>query len=142
MLFREVCLYGFEAISAHNGWAIAITGVLITITGLTVLAFVISQLHKVATLLENGFDRQTNRTSGIKIRPQATAVPQTPLLDLGEARKHLEPLTEGLGDSFELQHLYELANSSALPHVHLSIRSLREAGVIIPVGDGRFMWQH
>ncbi|MDZ7581055.1 MAG: hypothetical protein U5R30_10635 [Deltaproteobacteria bacterium] len=135
-------MYGFEAISAHNGWAIAITGVLITITGLAVLAFVISQLHKVATLLESGFNKQPNQTSEIKARPQARVVPKPPVLDLGEARRHLEPLTAGLGDSFELQQLYELANGSALPHVHLSIRSLRDSGIIIPAGDGRFTWQH
>lgn len=135
-------MYGFEAISAHNGWAMAITGVLIVMAGLAILAFVISQLHKVATLLESGFNKQPNQTSEIKARPQATAVTKPPVLDLGEARRHLEPLTAGLGDSFELQHLYKLANSSALPHVHLLIRSLREAGVIIPAGDGRFTWQH
>lgn len=120
----------------------AITGALIVMAGLSVLSFVISQLHKVAALLEKGFIRRSDKPRKAKDRPQATAAIKPPTLDLHEARKRLEPLAAELGDSFELQHLYELANSSALPHVHLSIRSLRESGVIIPVGDGRFMWQH
>jgi uncharacterized membrane protein YcjF (UPF0283 family) len=135
-------LYGLEAITVQNGWTMAIVGALIVMTGLAVLSFVISQLHKVAALLEKGLKQRSNKTQGIKDGPRATAVLKTSTLDLHEARKRLAPLAAELGDSFELQHLYELANSNALPHVHLSIRSLRESGVIIPVGDGRFIWQH
>lgn len=141
-IFREVQLYGLEAISAQNGWAMAITGAIIVMTGLAVLSFVISQLHKVAALLEKGLNQRSNKTRGIEDKTGAAEVLKTPALDLHEAGKRLAPLAAELGDSFELQHLYELANSNALPHVHLSIRSLRESGVIIPVGGGRFIWQH
>lgn len=135
-------MYGFEAISAQNGWAMAITGSLIVMAGLAILSIVISQLQKIAALLEKGFQKRSDKTHAIKDRPQAIAVLKTPTLDLDEAQKRLEPLAAQLGDSFELQHLYELANSGDLPHVHLSIRSLRESGVIVPVGDGRYMWPH
>ncbi|MFZ0613627.1 MAG: OadG family protein [Desulfobacterales bacterium] len=132
--------YGFEAISAQNGWAMAITGILIVMVGLGLLSFVISQLHRVAALLENGFKKRSGKAAGGPSAPPPAAVSKTPRLDLAEARKRLAPLAAELGETFELQHLYELANSNALPHVHLSIRGLREAGVILPAGDGRFVW--
>ena len=52
-------MYGLDAISAANGWAMAIAGALIVMTGLTVLSFVISQLHKVAGLLEKGLEKES-----------------------------------------------------------------------------------
>ena len=45
---------GLEAISAHNGWNIAIVGISIVFTGLTVLSLTIAQLHKILSFLENG----------------------------------------------------------------------------------------
>lgn len=132
--------YGLDAISAQNGWAMAITGIVIVMVGLALLSFVISQLHKVAALLENGFKKRSAAADAVSNRPQAATVSTTPHLDLAEARERLAPLAAELGDSFELQQLYELANSNALPHVHLSIRGLRDSGVIIPAGDNRFVW--
>lgn len=132
--------YGFEAISAQNGWAMAITGIVIVMVGLALLSFVISQLHKVAALLENGVKKRSVAAAAVPHGPQPATVSTTPHLDLAEAGKRLAPLAAELGDSFELQHLYELANSNALPHVHLSIRGLRDSGVIIPAGHGRFVW--
>ena len=46
-------MYGIQAINAHNGWAMALAGALIVMSGLSVLSFIISQLHKVLALLEN-----------------------------------------------------------------------------------------
>ncbi len=132
--------YGLEAISAQNGWAMAITGILIVMAGLALLSFVISQLHKVATLLENGFKIRSGAAAGVSNAPPPPTASKTPHLDLAEAEKRLAPLAAELGETFDLQHLYELANSNALPHVHLSIRGLREAGVILPAGDNRFVW--
>jgi len=40
-------LYGLQAIAAHNGWAMALAGALIVFSGLVILSFVISQLHKI-----------------------------------------------------------------------------------------------
>lgn len=39
-------MFGLKAISAHNGWAMAVVGAAIVFSGLAVLAFVISQIHK------------------------------------------------------------------------------------------------
>jgi len=57
-------LYGLEAISAQNGWAMAVAGALIVISGLTVLSLVISQLHKIAAFLEKGVEKLSEKTSG------------------------------------------------------------------------------
>lgn len=43
---------GLENISANNGWAMAITGPLIVMSGLTILAIIISQLHKIVALFD------------------------------------------------------------------------------------------
>ena len=49
-------MLGLEAISAHNGWAMAITGTIIVMCGLSALAFIISQLHKIIALFEKRKD--------------------------------------------------------------------------------------
>jgi len=51
-------LYGLEAISANNGWAMAITGPLIVMSGLTILSIIISQLHKIVAM----FDKKSKET--------------------------------------------------------------------------------
>ena len=134
-------MYGLEAISAQNGWAMAVAGAMIVMAGLTVLALVISQLHKIAAFLEKGAEKRSEKTQAVKIAPQEAVVPKPPAFDIDEAQARLKPLVAELGESFELTNLYELAYSGELPHVHLSIRSLRESGVIVPVGDGRFVWR-
>lgn len=44
-------MYGLEAINAHNGWSMAVVGPLIVMSGLTILAIIISQLHKLVALM-------------------------------------------------------------------------------------------
>ena len=134
-------MYGLEAISAHNGWAMAVAGALIVMSGLTVLSLVISQLHKIAALLEKGVEKRSEKKQAVKIAPKEAVVPKPPAFDIDEARARLKPLAAELGEPFELTNLYELASSGELPHVHLSIRSLRESGVIVPAGEGRFVWR-
>ena len=134
-------MYGLEAISAQNGWAMAVAGALIVMAGLSVLSFVISQLHKIAALLEKGVSKRSDKKEALKTLPKKAVAPKPPGLDLDEAKTRLKQLAAELGEPFELTNLYELANSGKLPHVHLSIRSLRESGVIVPAGDGRFVWR-
>jgi len=119
----------------------AITGVLIVMSGLAVLAFVISQLHKIAAFLEKGVEKRSAKRQAVKTAPKEAVVPKPPAFDIDEARARLKPLVAELGEPFELTNLYELANSVELPHVHLSIRSLRESGVIVPTGEDRFVWR-
>lgn len=131
-------MYGIEAINHHNGWAMAAAGALIVMFGLAVLSFVISQLHKIVALIENWSNK---RGQPIETQLETDTAQKRSLLDINALRKRYRPLTADLGEPFDLVRLYEIATDSGLPHVHLAIRSLREAGVLMPVGDGMFKWQ-
>jgi hypothetical protein len=48
-------LNGFAAISAQNGWAMVFTGAFIVMGGLSLLALIISQMHKVIAFCERRF---------------------------------------------------------------------------------------
>jgi hypothetical protein len=137
----EAPVYGFDAISAANGWAMAIAGALIVMSGLTVLSFVISQLHKIAERLEKGLGTKSTDQEKTTVKLPEPSPVQHPVFDIEEAREALMPLAADLGEEFELKFLYEIAAANDLPHVHLSIRNLRESGVIIPTGEGLHRWQ-
>jgi hypothetical protein len=119
----------------------ALAGALIVMSGLAVLSFVISQLHKVAALLEGGLKKRPAKEQAVEPLPQEPVAPQPPVFDLDGAKADLKLLAADLGETFELAELYTAANRGKLPHVHLSIRSLRESGVIVPAGEGRFAWR-
>ena len=126
-------MYGLQAISAHNGWAMAVTGAIIVICGLSALAFIISQLHKVIGLFEE--------------KKKAAQHVAEPLADIdilnnleGAARMY-QPLTAELDDSFQLADLYRIFEQENLPHPHLTIRSLRAAEYLQPLGEGLFTWK-
>jgi len=127
-------MFGLEAISAHNGWAMAITGIIIVMCGLSILAFIISQLHKVIGLFEEK-------------KKAAHHLPQPPadidiLNDLDSTARMYKPLTAALGDNFHLIQLYRLFEKENLPHPHLTIRVLREAEYLRPSGEeGLFSWK-
>jgi hypothetical protein len=139
---RRYDLYGLEAIRASNGWAMAIAGALIVITGLSVLSLVISQLHKILALLEKRSQPATKETdSKQKETDPAYYDPERPFLNMAEAVKHYRNATQDLGEHFELRDLYTIFYHSGFPHPHLTIRSLREAGHLVPGGEGYFSWK-
>ena len=135
-------MYGFDAISAANGWAMAIAGSLIVITGLSVLAFVISQLNRVADFLETGFKKRPDEILPPMKERDKPAPNCPPSFNIAEAKAALAPLAANLGEKFDLKRLYESAAANDLPHVHLSIRSLRESNNIVPATEGLFRWQN
>jgi hypothetical protein len=138
-------LYGFEAIAAHNGWAMALAGALIVMSGLAVLSLVISQLHWIVDLLEfrrkNHKKTQNGFQAGQVGDSQKFALPQRSAEDFMETANLYKPLVEQLGPSFKLSELYAVSNKHNLPHPHLTIKSLREAGILVPQGDGVFSWK-
>jgi hypothetical protein len=137
-LIREAtAVYGLEAINAHNGWAMAFAGALIVMVGLTVLALVISQLYKLAALFENR-GRKPHRVDSIE---EKTAPRNRFFCELDDAQEIYRPLVEELDECFELKELYEMARQQDLPHIHLTIRSLRECGILVPTGEGLFSWK-
>ncbi len=137
-------MFGFENISNHNGWAIAAVGASIVFSGLVVLSFVISQIHKILNLWE---DRE-KVVRRFKKQPAAVKAQKTEDLVYSEQRlpsveeliKVYQPLVEQLEEPFKLSQLFEIANKNDIPHPHLSIQRLQEADVLVAQGDGTFTW--
>jgi hypothetical protein len=130
-------LNGFEAISYYNGWAQAIAGGLIVMSGLAILSLVISQLHKVIDFIEN-FGKKPMPVHEDEVA--VCALPDLLNVDICQLCDLSRPYVEKLGDSFQLCELYDVFMQNSLPHPHLTIRSLRESGKIVPLGEGVFCW--
>jgi len=126
-------MLGLEAISAQNGWAMAITGTIIVMSGLSILAFIISQLHKIIGLFE-----EKKKASSHFVQPAADF---EILNDLESTARLYMPLTDELGDRFHLTDLYRIFEKENLPHPHLTIRTLRAAEYLLPMGEELFSWK-
>ena len=61
-------------------------------------------------------------------------------LSVKELASIYTPLVEQLKQPFNLLQLFDISNKMDLPHPHLSIKYLQEAGVLVPQGDGTFTW--
>jgi hypothetical protein len=133
---RRYPLYGIEAITASNGWSMALAGVIIVFSGLVVLSFTISQFHKVLNFLEGRVSQP---------RPQgdeaAAGADPSPPSHLTESARQYKLISERIGEPFALPKLLELAELSALPHPHSTVNELIKAGLIIPDGKGYFLWK-
>lgn len=133
-------MYGIDAISQFNGWAMAVAGALIVISGLAVLSFVISRLHKIVALI----DTPQHKKDPAAVQPGPTTpprfIPDSCPANITEAAHQYQPLVDQLENQFKLSDLYEKALQAQLPHPHLTIRCLRQAGTLIPIGDGIFKW--
>lgn len=135
-------MQGLEAITAHNGWAMAATGACIVIAGLSVLSVIISQLHKIIAILEK-------KATGPKVEAD-TAQPvaelkhaQTDdLSDLQATAKLIQPFTVELGSSFKLAELYKTMDKANFPHPHITVRELKGAGYLTPGEEGTFTWNN
>ncbi len=135
-------MYGLEAINAHNGWSMAIVGPLIVMSGLTILAIIISQLHKLVALME-GKDKKDSvaKTEAATENPDQLTIPDRIPDDINEAALIYQPLIDQLEQPFELHGLYEIAAKSQFPHPHLTINRLRDASILQDEGDGLFTWK-
>jgi hypothetical protein len=133
-------MYGIEAINAHNGWAMALAGALIVMCGLSVLSFIISQLHKILALTET-----RKKSTAIDQPPVPAPVPAaTADHDLSNLEGSLTCYcdeTACLGSAFTLQDLFKVFQACDFPHPHLTIRSLKEKGFLVPADQERFSWK-
>ena len=122
----------------------ALAGSLIVFSGLVVLSFVISQLHKVLMFFEKksmGVQQETEIPA--VERPEVTPgfiLPKPFPEDINEIVQLYTPLVETLGESFYLSELYEILRKNDFPHPHLTLTALRESEILIPDGDGVFNW--
>lgn len=130
-------MYGLEAINAANGWSMALVGILIVFTGLSLLSFVISQLHKFLPFVEKTGERPVESVPRPQKKPDPVEKCPT---DLKVQAALFEPIIEELSSNFPLTELYAQANEYNIPHPHLSISALREAIILVPLGDGMFTW--
>jgi hypothetical protein len=135
---------GLDNIVMNNGWSQALLGASIVMTGLVVLAIAISQIHKLVDFWENRSKKTTPEpaTSGIATTVDHITldVPLQCPADIGQTAALYKPLVEQMGTPFELKELYQRALLFDLPHPHITLRCLREAGILSPQGDGMFRW--
>ena len=137
-------MYGLEAISNYNGWAMAIAGPLIVMSGLIILAITISQLHKVVAI----FDKKAKQTTEPTVESKAKAkskdeisVPKIFPNDISEIARLYQMLIDKLEQPFELSDLYKVAEQNNFPHPILTVTRLRNAEILISEGDeGLFIW--
>ena len=130
-------MYGLEAISAYNGWAMVIIGPLIVMSGLTILSLIISQLHKVVAIFDKK-DKQTTEPA-VKGRDEIS-VPKVLPIDISETAEIYQQLIDKLEQPFELSDLYRVAEENNFPHPVLTISRFREVGILEQAGEGVFIW--
>ena len=131
-------MYGLEAISANNGWAIAVVGISIVFTGLVLLSFFISRLHKVIELIEN----PPRRKSKADKKAEKEKEKRLPVFSDAEkeSAKQFRLLVRTMEDHFPLPRLLHLAQISGLDHPHSRLKRLLDSGLIQPDGEGYFTW--
>ena len=137
-------LYGLEAISAYNGLAMAIVGPLIVLSGLAILSFLISQLHRVVAILERP-EKKRREMEALAAQAEAedkqkVVAPDRLPSDISETAAIYQPMIDHLEQPFHLKELYEIAQKHNFPHPHLTITRFREAERLVNVGEGLFTW--
>lgn len=136
---------GFEAISHHNGWVMAVSGALIVFSGLAVLSFLVSLLPKLFHLFEKkrAGAPSVSVTGGGSPSSEMTMEAAAPLERTDPARiaKQIEPLVSTLAEPFQLSDLYRLCRENDIPHPHLSLSWLQREGFLHPQGEGAFTWK-
>lgn len=115
----------------------AIIGPLIVMSGLTILAIIISQLHKLVAL----FDKKAKQTTEppIKSKDEISA-PNIFPNDILKTAKIYQVLIDKLEQPFELSDLYQVAVQNNFPHPILTVSRLRDAGILIRESEGLFIW--
>lgn len=131
---------GLEAIAFHNGWAISAVGVSIVFTGLTLLALIISQLHKVLKFWdERGMHYE--RFMNIGQKEEKNAMPDFPLSkNIEESVRQCKLLTERMEEPFPLPELLKLSEKCGLSCPHSTMNALIQSKRIVPDGKGYFYW--
>ncbi len=131
-------MYGIEAINAVNGWSMAGVGILIVFLGLSMLSFAIAQIHRLVPFFERNVEKEEIPGED---DTQQTLTGQCPT-DVKQYAPLYEPIIEKLGSSFPLVELYTIAHDQQLPHPHLTISAFRDAGILVPLGEGIFSWDN
>ena len=136
-------MYGLDAITTHNGWAMALAGILIVFSGLVILSATIAQFHKVLSVLDarNLMVKRLKNFQNNNGRAAAQALAPNMPTDLAASAHHFKLIVDRIGEPFSLPRLLNLAELSGLSHPHAALNSLLLAGHIVPDGNGYFLWQ-
>jgi hypothetical protein len=63
------------------------------------------------------------------------------LHDLDAAARIYQALLGSGEKEFSLQKLYKTCAKEQMPHPHLTIRALRDTGLLLPSGEGMYHWK-
>ena len=122
----------------------AAVGATIVFSGLVVLSFVISQIHKLLKLWDDReklIERFKKKAPAAVVeKVDAPAYSERHLPSVDELVSAYEPLADQLEEFFNLSQLFEIAIKNDIPHPHLSIQRLQEAHILVAQGDGTFSW--
>ena len=132
-------MYGFEAINHYNGWSMAIAGALIVGSGLAVLSFIISQFPRLIALMDKEKKKPAEAPAAAPDEPAVTVPDRCPV-DVNDTARMVREITGEIGDEFDLAELYRICHEKDLPHPHLTIKCLREAGLLVAGETGVFRW--
>ncbi len=125
-------MYGLEAIKVGNGWEIAIVGISIVFTGLSLLSVFIGQIHKLLGLWENRREIKFFKRKEVQADRKIIKFTESQKI---EARQFLL-LMERMDSHFSLPRLLVQAEISGIgkPYSHLYI--LLKSGIIRPDNEG------
>jgi hypothetical protein len=136
--------YGLAAIARHNGWEMALLGILIVFTGLSLLAFSISRLHRILAFFEKRKPSPLKEKTFLSGRraQKAKALPEpfagTP--DFRPAYLQYGLLRENLPLPLSLPRLLDLAEKRGVFRSHAVLADLLRAGVLETDGEGFYTW--
>jgi len=131
-------LFGFEAIIAHDGLGISVIGISIVFVGLILLSFAVSRIHKIIELWDKR--HRFKKPQQKKERKEATVQDLTVSQDVRRASRQFKMLIEWIGEPFPLPKLLDLSEKCGLSRPHSTINELLKYELIIPDGNGYFMW--
>ena len=131
-------MFGFEAIIAHDGLGISVIGISIVFVGLILLSFAVSRIHKIIELWDKR--HRFKKPQQKKERKEATVQDLTVSQDVRRASRQFKMLIEWIGEPFPLPKLLDLSEKCGLSRPHSTINELLKYELIIPDGNGYFMW--
>ncbi len=131
-------MYGLEAIRLGNGWEISIVGLSIVFTALTFLCVFIGQIHKLLKLWENRNDIKAFLKKGKNVNEEIVKFTKAQKI----AAKQFFLLVERMNSPFSLTRLLMLAELAGIRNPHQNLYMLVKSGIIIPDGNGFYLWDN
>ena len=131
-------MFGFEAIIAHDGLGISVIGISVVFVSLILLAFAVSQIHKIIALWDkrHRFKKPRQKKDQKAAPVQDPTVPQ----DIQRASRQFKLLIEWIGEPFPLPKLLYLSEKCGLYRPHSTINELLKCELIIPDENGYYVW--